>query len=181
MPTKREKSDSFTGEYDLKLDERNRVAVPNDWRLDDSDDALYFAWPYPEGYIQVLPREKFEELKRMQQRVPIHDKRGQRAFAIIFKNGEILTRTTQGRILLSKKILARVGIEPRSTVRFIGSNDLFQIWNIEAAEAYFDEDIDLLETMAAYADPTPITSPAPTPSNPPYQPPPDFPPNYRAN
>ena len=143
---------AYVGEHDFKLDDRNRVAVPKSWRVPGDTDSFYFAWPYPDGYLQVLPRPRYLDLLAAKKRTRLSSPAKQRAFNQIFRDGEMLSCDGQGRVLLSKKLCAKVGIGPRAAVKLVGGGDLFEIHDNPQPDAESADEASPDDILAALAE-----------------------------
>jgi MraZ protein len=135
----------YAGSHSHRLDSRNRVAVPSQWRVPGDDGNYYFAWGHQDGFIEVYPPDMLQELLDASKAVKRSDKMGQTLIRRIFSNGHYFGCDSQGRILLPKKLLTHAGIEKE--VVLVGAGRNFQLWNPEQHQAEEEEDFDMLNAM----------------------------------
>lgn len=130
----------LTGEYDLSLDEKNRLAIPSKIREQISPEE------YGEGFYQVLGPSRI---------LCLYPDKYFQHFALAVVPGkaapdELLTidrvnysqankveLDRQGRVLLTDKMLQRAGL--KSQVTLIGARDHLEVWDQKRWEAYLSE------------------------------------------
>ncbi|KAF0095708.1 MAG: mraZ protein [Puniceicoccaceae bacterium 5H] len=137
----------YVGEYSHRLDQRGRVTVPSDFRVEGDEGNYYFAWPHPEGYVAVFPPAMQQELLEKTRAIKQSDRDGQKMLRQLFGNGCQFGCDKQGRILIPQKLLQKVGIE--KDVTFVGTGRTFQIWSTERYTTEDEEDFDFVSTMSA--------------------------------
>jgi MraZ protein len=138
----------LTGEYDLTIDEKNRLSIPAKVRdqipADEYGNGFYLVpgvdgilCLYPDLYYQrialaVAPRmvapDEFVAFERVN-------------FALAGKAG--LDR--QGRVLLTEKAIRRAGLKER--VSLIGVRDHLEIWDTDQWERYLSERLQTHEQL----------------------------------
>ena len=118
------------GEYELTIDDKNRLLVPSDIRKlmnpERDGDAFFLVigvnrkpWLYPERSYETLVSQVPTEM------VPADDRlsRDQLLFAMASR----LEWDKQGRVLVPEKTLRRTGLEREVTL--IGVRDHLELWN----------------------------------------------------
>lgn len=136
----------YVGEYSHRLDSRNRVTVPSNWRVPGDDGIFYFAWPHPEGCIAVFPPEMYEELREKARHIKQSDRQGQRTLRMIFGKGFRFGCDGQGRILLPAPLLKYAGVS--KDVWLVGLSRSFEIWSGERFSPLVEDDYDYQSAMA---------------------------------
>lgn len=118
------------GNYDLSIDEKNRLLVPSEIRraIDpESDGEAFFLvpginrrpWLYPEKYYESMADRMRSDIAP-----------GEDALAFDQLNFALATRLEwdkQGRILIPEKLMRKTGLDKEVTV--IGARDHVEIWN----------------------------------------------------
>ena len=118
------------GEYELNVDDKNRLLIPSEVRSrikPEEDGEAWFLvigtdrrpWLYPEKYYEQLVTRVPGDI------TPAHDLHefDQMHFALASR----LEPDKQGRVLLPDKILKRAGIKKEVTL--IGARDHLELWN----------------------------------------------------
>ena len=130
----------LTGEYDLNLDEKNRLAVPLKVREQISPEeygkGFYLVLGpsrilclYPDKYFQhfalaVVPGKAAPDELLASDRVN-------------YSQANKVELDRQGRVLLTDKLLQRAGLKSRVTL--IGARDHLEVWDTDRWEAYLSE------------------------------------------
>lgn len=135
----------YFGEFTHRLDARNRVTVPSNWRVPGDEGNYYFAWPHPEGCLAVFPPEMLAELKNRALDLKVSDPKANRLLRIVFGRGSKFGCDGQGRILLPKNLLAHAGVEKE--VVMVGLGRFFQVWSSDRFSSADDDKFDMLSAM----------------------------------
>lgn len=139
-------------EYELTIDEKNRLLVPADFRraiVPERDGEAYIAvigvnrktWLYPENYYGAL-------VSRMSQEVA-PDEDALAFEQMLFARASRLAPDKQGRILLPEKTLRRTGTGREVTL--LGVRDHMELWNRQDWEARNAELTDRMSEIALRA------------------------------
>jgi len=130
----------LTGEYEVTLDEKNRISIPS--RLRDQIDATEFGsnfyytlnanrilYLYPDLYYQrialaVVPGKVAPDEVSAFERVH-------------FASAGRVELDRQGRVLLSEKVIRRAGLKERLSL--LGVHDHLELWNQDEWEIYLEE------------------------------------------
>ena len=119
------------GEYELTIDEKNRLLIPSEVRRsinqDEHGEAFFLViginrlpWIYPERYYERLVTQEPGDI------IPAQDLL---AFdQLHFAMASRIEPDKQGRVVLPEKTLKRVGINDRD-VTLIGARDHLELWN----------------------------------------------------
>ena len=142
----------LTGEYELTIDEKNRLLIPSEIRKSltpDRDGNAFFLivgvnrkpWLYPEKYYEALVSQAEEDI------LPDTDTL---AFdQMYFAMASRVEWDKQGRILIPDKTLRRTGTERNVTM--IGVRNHLEIWNRGEWEGQFDSNIEQMNELARRA------------------------------
>lgn len=135
---------NYTGEFQHTLDAKNRVTIPSKWRpsKDSEGDgkAQFLLIPMPAGFVAVYPQRMIDRLNEVAANIGLGDRKGQRALRRIFSLADTVISDGQGRVTLSEKLLQHAKIDKDSILN--GMLNYFEIWNPEAYQKQFEEDID---------------------------------------
>jgi MraZ protein len=118
------------GEYELNVDDKNRLLIPSEVRSrikpEEHGEALFLVigidrrpWLYPERYYEELVTRQPSDITPGQDLLAFD----QMHFALASR----LEPDKQGRVLLPDKILKRAGIQKEVTL--IGVRDQLELWN----------------------------------------------------
>ena len=135
----------FLGNIEAKLDAKNRVFVPAAFRkvLDNAvftktDEGsqsriLYLRKDVYQNCIVVYPAPVWEEeLSELRARLNKWNPQEQELYRQFMLEAEAVEMDPNGRILISKRLLLKTGIE--KNVRFLGVDNTMEIWAKEALE-----------------------------------------------
>ncbi len=129
----------FSGNFEAKLDAKNRVFVPATFRRllqgNQGDDVcvLYVRKDIFQDCIVVYPESVWEnELSQLRARLNKYDPQQQDVYRQFMLEAECVEMSPNGRVLLPKRLLSLVGID--GEVRFLGIDDCIEIWPKAALE-----------------------------------------------
>ena len=140
------------GEYELTIDDKNRLLVPSEVRRSinpEADGEAFFLivgvnrrpWLYPEKYYQELVSLTAPDITPGEDLLAFD----QMNFAMASR----LEWDKQGRILVPDKTLRRTGIGKEVTM--IGARDHLELWNRQDWEARFEALLDKSSEIALRA------------------------------
>lgn len=140
----------FVGEFRHKLDAKNRLTIPSDWRFS-ADDArsVYLAIPNPNGCITVYPPEMVKTLLEAASQPTLSSPAKQRALMMLGRLSCKVTCDKAGRISLESRLLAHAGITGEAVL--VGEFKKFNIWNPEKLaeeDAKMESAENIFETLA---------------------------------
>ena len=134
----------FLGEYTHKLDSKNRIMMPSDFR--DGLSEEFFITKGPENSLVIYTAEEFE---RQSERLDnlINENKKNRAIKRLFFSSTIKTSLdNQGRILLNKNLRDYANIKEMAMI--IGNNQSIEIWDEETWNQYINEvEVNLSDIM----------------------------------
>ena len=119
------------GEYELSIDEKNRLLIPSEVRrsinLEEHGEAFFLViginrlpWIYPERYYERLVTQAPSDITPAQDLLAFDQ--------LHFAMASRIEPDKQGRVVLPDKTLKRVGITGRE-VTLIGARDHLELWN----------------------------------------------------
>lgn len=128
----------FVGAYDLTIDGKNRLSIPNAVRSKmncDSDGRAFYVVPgRRRGTLAVFPDQYFERTRRF---VPADEQLSEEGHAwreFEYSQSALLDPDGQGRILIPDRLLKSAGVS--KVVTLIGVQDHLEIWNRADFEAF---------------------------------------------
>jgi len=127
MPT--ESTDFFVGEFRHKLDAKNRLTIPADWRFEADTRSTYLAIPNPNGCISVYPPAMVQKIMDAAAQSNLSNPAKQRAMMALGRLSNKITCDKTGRISLDARLLAHAGISDEAVL--IGEFTKFHIWSAE--------------------------------------------------
>ena len=134
----------FLGEFTHKLDSKNRIMMPSEFRENLIDEI--FITKGPESSLIIYIKEEFEK-----QSVRLNDlsneNKKNRAIKRLFFSSTIKTSLDkQGRILLNKNLRDYAHIEDEAMI--IGNNLTIEIWDVKQWQKYINEvEVNLSDIM----------------------------------
>lgn len=134
----------FLGEFIHKLDAKNRIMMPSEFR-DELTDVFYIT-KGPEKSLVIYTEDEF--LKQSQRLDSmINENKKNRAIKRLFFSSTVKTSLDkQGRILLNKNLRDYSSIDKEAMI--IGNNTTIELWDSENWKAYIDEvEVNLSDIM----------------------------------
>jgi MraZ protein len=151
----------FTGEYEHRLDDRGRLAIPSGYRMLFEHGA--YLLPGPDGQIELYTPEGFDSEKRTR---TVGDKlrpSARRLARSFFGRARRVEIDRQGRILIPPQLREERGLNGATVI--IGMGDYLEIWTAEAwqsEQAEIDDSYaELLQDLADTLDPSDRTETSP--------------------
>lgn len=132
----------FTGQADLTIDAKQRLAVPAKYRAQWDPATHGHAWicfPWPGGILRLYPEARFEQLAQHQKGSLIPDRDEAELEAVLFGFAERLEMDSAGRVVLPRAHLDRTGLSGEVIV--IGARDRIEVrdraaWRNAEAERF---------------------------------------------
>jgi DNA-binding transcriptional regulator/RsmH inhibitor MraZ len=116
----------FLGKFSGKLDDKNRLTIPREWRALFEGDLSYMAmFYYPFGTIMVFPATVIQKIAEVSDQVLLSNPEGFAALSTIGGDSSSISCDKAGRITLCDDLLKLAKIT--KDVRFTGSFRTFQI------------------------------------------------------
>ena len=130
---------TFLGKIDAKLDAKGRVFVPSVFRKvlsEDERERIVVRMEADEKYLLVYPESVWnKQVLDLQSKLNEWDPEDQMLLMQFVGDAEVLEFDAQGRVLLPKRLQARMGLE--SEVVFVGMVDRIAMWNKSVYEEQF--------------------------------------------
>lgn len=154
----------FLGEYELKIDTKNRVALPSVLRKQLSEDMNHFVISRAlDKCLNFYPIDAWREVEAELNKLNPFVKK-ERDFARFVRGGatEVIL-DSQGRMVLPKRLMGYANIS--SDLILLGNGNLFEMWDLETYEKMLSidpEDFSLLaeEVMHFEEEEAPVLDPS---------------------
>ncbi len=123
----------FTGEYEHSIDSKNRIFVPAKFR-EELGESFMISRDMRGARLKIFSLEGWEEYIApiMQQERRISEK----ALRYLHRNAVQVSPDSQGRVVLTKELLAYAEIEKNAVV--VGCSTYAEIWSAENWQAELD-------------------------------------------
>ncbi len=152
----------FLGEYELKVDAKNRIALPATLRKQFEDMNHFVISRALDKCLNFYPIDAWREVEAELDKLNPFVKK-QRDFARFVRGGatEVML-DNQGRMVLPKRLMGYAGIE--SELILLGNGNLFEMWDLATYEELLSidpEDFSLLaeEVMQFEPEEKPVLDP----------------------
>ena len=134
----------FLGEFTHKVDSKNRIMMPSEFREDLNGD--FYITKGPENSLIIYTEEEFaKQSQKLDEK--INESKKNRAIKRMFFSSTVkMSLDKQGRILLNKNLKDYSGIKDEAMI--IGNNTTIELWDRERWQAYIDEvEVNLSDIM----------------------------------
>ena len=134
----------FLGEFTHKVDSKNRIMMPSEFRENLKGD--FYITKGPENSLIIYTEEEFaKQSQKLDER--INESKKNRAIKRLFFSSTVkMSLDKQGRILLNKNFKDYSGIKDEAMI--IGNNTTIELWDRERWQAYIDEvEVNLSDIM----------------------------------
>ncbi len=121
----------FVGTRDGKLDSKNRILIPADFRPEGRDAAeqLAFRVSFQRPCIEAQSRIAFDALLASIARMPmLSEERDEMESAIIAETA-LIRPDNESRVVLPPEMLREAGFAPGTELALVGKGDRFEIWS----------------------------------------------------
>ena len=134
----------FLGEFTHKLDSKNRIMIPSEFRDDLTEE--FFITKGPENSLVVYTKDEFDKQSVRLDNL-INENKKNRAIKRLFFSSTIKTSLDkQGRVLLNKNLRDYANIESEAMI--IGNNTTIELWDVDTWQAYINEvEVNLSDIM----------------------------------
>lgn len=134
----------FLGEYTHKLDSKNRLMIPSDFREGLAGDI--YLTKGPENSLILYNEEEFKKKSKSLDEMAFDNKKNRAIKRLFFSSTNKLSLDKQGRILISKSLRDYAKIEGELMV--IGNNTSVEIWAKKVWQDYISEvEVNLSDLM----------------------------------
>ena len=125
----------FLGEFTHKLDSKNRIMMPSEFREELIDEI--FITKGPESSLIVYTKEEFERQSAILNNLSNENKKNRAIKRLFFSSTIKTSLDKQGRILLNKNLRDYANIKYEAMI--IGNNLTIEIWDINQWQNYINE------------------------------------------
>ncbi|MDU5229276.1 MAG: division/cell wall cluster transcriptional repressor MraZ [Anaerococcus sp.] len=134
----------FLGEFTHKLDSKNRIMMPSEFRYDLSEE--FYITKGPENSLVIYTKDEFERQSLRLDEL-VNENKKNRAIKRLFFSSTIKTSLDkQGRVLLNKNLRDYAHIESEAMI--IGNNLTIEIWDLDLWQEYINEvEVNLSDIM----------------------------------
>lgn len=134
----------FLGEFTHKLDSKNRIMIPSEFRDDLTEE--FFITKGPENSLVIYTKDEFDKQSVRLDNL-INENKKNRAIKRLFFSSTIKTiLDKQGRVLLNKNLRDYANIESEAMI--IGNNTTIELWDVDTWQAYINEvEVNLSDIM----------------------------------
>lgn len=134
----------FLGEFTHKLDSKNRIMIPSEFRDDLTEE--FFITKGPENSLVIYTKDEFDKQSERLDNL-INENKKNRAIKRLFFSSTIKTGLDkQGRVLLNKNLRDYANIESEAMI--IGNNTTIELWDVDTWQAYINEvEVNLSDIM----------------------------------
>lgn len=134
----------FLGEFTHKLDNKNRIMMPSEFR--DILSEEFYITKGPENSLVIYTKEEFEKQSQRLDNLVIENKKNRAIKRLFFSSTIKTSLDKQGRVLLNKNLRDYANIASEAMI--IGNNTTIEIWDVATWEAYINEvEVNLSDIM----------------------------------
>lgn len=134
----------FLGEYIHKLDSKNRIMIPSDFRGDLKGD--FYLTKGPEKSLLVYTEEEFKKRSAALDQLVYENKKNRAIKRLFFSSTVKVNLDKQGRILINKSLKDYANISDEAMI--IGNNTIIEIWDKQIWDEYINEvEVNLSDIM----------------------------------
>ncbi|MCI5840120.1 MAG: division/cell wall cluster transcriptional repressor MraZ [Peptoniphilaceae bacterium] len=135
----------FLGQYIHKLDTKNRIMIPSEFRYKLGDE--FFLAKGPENSLTVLTQDEFDKRAQSLNKLDFNSKKNRALKRLFFSSTLKVSLDKQGRLLIPRNLIDYTEIENEAII--IGNNTIFEIWNLDKWNSYIK---DVEENMSELMD-----------------------------
>lgn len=134
----------FLGEFTHKLDSKNRIMIPSEFRDDLSEN--FYITKGPEKSLVIYTEEEFIKQSERLDRLEVQNKKNRAIKRLFFSSTVKANLDKQGRVLLNKNLRDYSNIKEEAMI--IGNNSTIELWDRDNWKAYIDEvEVNLSDIM----------------------------------
>lgn len=139
---------TFSGDFTVTLDAKNRINVPAAIRkilTPESNGTLVFTQGF-EGCVFVYPDDVWQSLTHQLLQLDQFDLKVRNFTRIFVGRAHPVSMDSQGRVILSEKILKMAGID--KDILFLGSINKLEMWNPAVYDKFIESNALTLEGLS---------------------------------
>lgn len=137
----------FKGTYRYKIDPKGRVAVPPSFRRSLGKDAEALVVTPLDQCLAVYTVSEWDRLREQLEALPAFSKRTLTLMRLLASRAADVSLDIQGRILVPPALRAPLGLVREVVI--VGVLSRFEIWSVEAWNAFVRESEHLLDQMTS--------------------------------
>ena len=137
----------FLGEFTHKMDNKNRIMMPSEFR--DILSEEFYITKGPEKSLVIYTKEEFEKQSQRLDNLVIENKKNRAIKRLFFSSTIKTSLDKQGRVLLNKNLRDYANIASEAMI--IGNNTTIEIWDVATWETYINEvEVNLSDIMDSW-------------------------------
>lgn len=125
----------FLGEFVHKIDSKNRIMIPSDFRDNLSDE--FYITKGPEKSLVIYTIEEFQKKAKKYDELSYQNKNNRAMKRLFFSSTIKAYLDKQGRVLINKQL--REYAELKDKAMIIGNNSNIEIWDLNNWNQYIEE------------------------------------------
>lgn len=125
----------FLGEFIHKVDSKNRIMMPSDFR-DDLGDEFYIT-KGPENSLVIYTIEEFQNRAKKYEELSYQNKNNRAMKRLFFSSTIKAYLDKQGRVLINKQLREYAKLKEEAII--IGNNTNIEIWDLENWNQYIED------------------------------------------
>jgi len=142
--------DFLSGEYERKLDQKNRLAIPTKLRdllsLKDPDLKGVYVTPGQDRSLAIYTPDKIGKVAEQLDRAPFTREKVRHFRRLYFALAEFCEWDGQGRILIPERLVTWAGLKKQ--VMLVGVQDHMEIWDRERWTTFISENAAKFDAIA---------------------------------
>lgn len=134
----------FLGEFLHKIDSKNRIMIPSEFREDLGEE--FYVTKGPENSLLIYTSEEFENRAKKYEELSYQSKKNRAMKRLFFASTIKANLDKQGRVLLNKQLRDYAGLNDQAMI--IGNNTNIEIWDVDRWNSYINEvEVNLSDIM----------------------------------
>ncbi|MDD7464566.1 MAG: division/cell wall cluster transcriptional repressor MraZ [Anaerococcus sp.] len=134
----------FLGEFSHKIDSKNRIMIPSDFREELGDE--FYITKGPEKSLVLYTSQEFENRAKRFEELSYQNKNNRAMKRLFFSSTIKISLDKQGRILLNKQLRDYAGLKDEAMI--IGNNSNIEVWDMDNWNSYINEvEVNLSDIM----------------------------------
>lgn len=125
----------FLGEFIHKVDSKNRIMIPSDFRIDLGDE--FYITKGAEHSLVIYTIEEFNKRAKIYEELSYQSKDNRAMKRLFFSSTIKACLDKQGRVLINKQL--REYARLKDTAMIIGNNTNIEIWDLDNWSQYIED------------------------------------------
>lgn len=142
----------FLGEHEIPVDAKGRIFIPAEFRkkLPEEAEDTFVVVRGLDGCLAAYPQHVWADIAKQMMRLPPTEKKSRIYVRSMLSQAAEVKLDRQGRVLVPRKLLDRVGIKEAMIV--IGALDKLEFWDPGVWNRYMEEAEPVVEEVAESLD-----------------------------